>query len=120
VTNLACRTALGYYGVAHITLPVDLQSMEFDKKQTSKRNIPGHSEPIFTARHRLCGEILDRALAEPGPTIIEAIVDPHEPPQPAKVSLEQAAHLAKSLAKGTPNRTKIALTLASDKVRELI
>ena len=67
-----------------------------------------------------CGAILDEALAHPGPVIIEAIVDPHEPPMPAKVSIEQTRHLAQSLLKGTPNRKKIALTLASDKVREII
>lgn len=67
-----------------------------------------------------CGAILDEALAQPGPAIIEAIVDPHEPPMPANVSLEQAKHFAQSLLKGTPNRKKIALTLASDKVREII
>jgi pyruvate dehydrogenase (quinone)/pyruvate oxidase len=67
-----------------------------------------------------CGAILDEALAEPGPVIIEAIVDPHEPPMPAKATLEQMKHLAESLVKGTPNRKKIALTLASDKVREIV
>ncbi|MGH8244641.1 MAG: thiamine pyrophosphate-dependent enzyme, partial [Steroidobacteraceae bacterium] len=67
-----------------------------------------------------CGAILDEALAEPGPAIIEAVVDPHEPPMPAKVSLEQTRHFAHSLLKGTPNRAKIALTVASDKVREIV
>jgi len=67
-----------------------------------------------------CGAILDQALSTEGPVLIEAIVDPFEPPMPAKVTLEQAAHLAKSLAKGTPNREKIALTILSDRVREMI
>jgi pyruvate dehydrogenase (quinone) len=67
-----------------------------------------------------CGDILDQALAEPGPVIIEAVVDPHEPPMPAKASLGQVKHLAQSLIKGTPNRKKIALTIASDKVREIV
>lgn len=67
-----------------------------------------------------CGAILDRALAEPGPVIIEALVDPHEPPWPGKVSAKQAAHFAESLLKGTPNRSKIALTALSDKVREIV
>jgi pyruvate dehydrogenase (quinone) len=39
---------------------------------------------------------------------------------PANVSLKQAAKLAESLAKGEPNRSKIALTVMSDKVREMI
>jgi len=67
-----------------------------------------------------CGEILDRALSEPGPTIIEAVVDPHEPPMPPKVSLEQTGKFAEALARGTPHRGKIALTVLSDKVREII
>ena len=67
-----------------------------------------------------CGEILDRALSEPGPTVIEAVVDPHEPPMPPKISLEQTGKFAEALARGTPHRGKIALTVLSDKVREII
>jgi pyruvate dehydrogenase (quinone) len=67
-----------------------------------------------------CSEQLSDALATPGPCVIEAIVDPHEPPWPPKVDAKQALHLAQALAKGTPNRTKLALTLASDVVRELV
>jgi hypothetical protein len=39
---------------------------------------------------------------------------------PPKVTVDQAEKLAKALAKGTPNRKEIALTIASDKVRELV
>jgi pyruvate dehydrogenase (quinone)/pyruvate oxidase len=67
-----------------------------------------------------CGSIFDQALAEPGPVVVEALVDPHEPPMPPKVSLEQSREFAESLRRGTPNRDKIALTVLSDKVRELI
>lgn len=67
-----------------------------------------------------CGRILDEALAAPGPVIIEAVVDPLEPPMPPKITLEQAVHFAESLVRGEPNRGKIALTALSDKVRELI
>jgi pyruvate dehydrogenase (quinone) len=67
-----------------------------------------------------CGRILEQALATPGPVVVEAIVDPHEPPLPAKITLEQATMFAESLARGQPNRTKIAWTVLSDKVRELV
>lgn len=67
-----------------------------------------------------CGRILDEALATPGPVIIEAVVDPHEPPMPPKVTPEQALKFGESLAKGTPNRNKIALTALGDVVRELV
>src|SRR6184192_2742805 len=32
VTDLACRTALAYRGVSHITIPVDIQEHEIDLK----------------------------------------------------------------------------------------
>src|SRR5213082_312519 len=37
VVDLACRTALTYHGVAHVTIPVDVQEMKADKLR-SKRN----------------------------------------------------------------------------------
>lgn len=67
-----------------------------------------------------CGDILRDALSTSGPVLIEAVVDPHEPPMPPRVTLEQATNFAQSLASGTPNATKIALTVASDSVRELL
>lgn len=69
---------------------------------------------------RRCGDILDEALDEPGPVVIEAMVNPHEPPMPPKVKLQQVQHFAESLARGTPNRTRIALTTMSDRVREMV
>ena len=67
-----------------------------------------------------CGRILDEALSVKGPVVIEAVVDPFEPPMPPKVTVDQAEKFAKALAKGTPNRKEIALTIASDKVREMV
>jgi pyruvate dehydrogenase (quinone)/pyruvate oxidase len=67
-----------------------------------------------------CGEVLREAINTPGPALIEAVVDPHEPPMPPKATLKQVAHLAQSLARGTPARGKIALTIASDVVREIV
>jgi pyruvate dehydrogenase (quinone)/pyruvate oxidase len=69
---------------------------------------------------RECGRVLDEALATPGPVVVEAVVDPYEPPLPAKITVDQAKKFAQSLIKGEPNREKIALTVLADKVRELI
>src|SRR5437773_3578665 len=46
VVDLACRTALSYRGVAHITIPVDFQEQELKDKQRSKRNVPHHTSDI--------------------------------------------------------------------------
>jgi len=67
-----------------------------------------------------CGRVMEEFLNAPGPAVLQAVVDPFEPPLPAKVRADQALHFAESLARGEPNRKKIALTAISDKVRELI
>ena len=67
-----------------------------------------------------CGRALDEFLRSPGPAVLQATVDPFTPPLPAKVTADQALHFAESLARGEPNRDKIALTAFSDKVRELV
>jgi pyruvate dehydrogenase (quinone)/pyruvate oxidase len=67
-----------------------------------------------------CGQVLDEALAVDGPALVEAIVDPFTPPMPPKITADQATKFAESLVKGQPNRSKIALTVLSDSVRELV
>ncbi|HEX6383912.1 MAG TPA: thiamine pyrophosphate-dependent enzyme [Anaerolineae bacterium] len=67
-----------------------------------------------------CGDILDQALNTPGPVVVEAVVDPFEPPMPPNITADQALKFAESLARGEPNRMKILGTVLEDKVRELI
>ncbi len=62
---------------------------------------------------------LEATMLADGPALCEAIVDPFEPPMPARVKAEQALHLAEALARGEPNRGRIALTLFRDKVDDL-
>jgi pyruvate dehydrogenase (quinone)/pyruvate oxidase len=67
-----------------------------------------------------CGAVLERALAAPGPVVVQAVVDPLEPPLPPKITVEQARKFALALLRGEPNREKIALTVLGDRVRELV
>src|SRR4051794_32219701 len=46
VVELACRAALAYRGVAHVTMPVDMQEMPVDEMR-SKRNRPHHVSDIW-------------------------------------------------------------------------
>src|SRR5882762_8623101 len=62
---------------------------------------------------------LEATLLADGPALCEATVDPFEPPMPARVKPQQALHMAESLAKGEPNRGRIALTLFRDKIHDL-
>src|SRR5579871_6861085 len=62
IADLACRTALAYHGVAHITFPVDLQEKEVKKKQASSRNIAHHSSDVYARSARLPDRVdLERA-----------------------------------------------------------
>jgi pyruvate dehydrogenase (quinone)/pyruvate oxidase len=69
---------------------------------------------------RHCADAVDQALRTRGPVVLEAVVDPYEPPMPPKISAEQAAKFAESLARGTPNRSKILATVTADRVREMV
>jgi pyruvate dehydrogenase (quinone) len=67
-----------------------------------------------------CGPVLDEALAVRGPVVVQAEVDPFEPPMPPKATLKQTYELAKSLVRGEPARGKIISTILEDKVKEMI
>ena len=53
VTHLACRTALSQRGVAHVCLPVDVQSEAVDDSEASARNVPGHNVSLWAHGARL-------------------------------------------------------------------
>src|SRR5258708_38397562 len=67
-----------------------------------------------------CGRVVEEFLQVPGPALLQAVVDPLEPPLPAEITADQALKFAEYLALDEPNRSKIALTALSDKVRELV
>ena len=91
-------------------------------------------QPIdFAAYARACGaggftienpkdaeSTLRQALAHPGPAVIEAVVDPNEPPLPGNITAEQALHFAEALERGEKDRFKIIETVIKDKIREVI
>ena len=56
IADLACRTALSYRGVAHITFPVDIQEKPFTPKEGSKRNVPHHTSDVVARSSGLAAE----------------------------------------------------------------
>jgi pyruvate dehydrogenase (quinone) len=60
--DLACRTALAYHGVSHITIPSDIQDMKHDER--SKRNVKHHSADVFSQSARLPEEADLRRAAD--------------------------------------------------------
>ena len=69
---------------------------------------------------KAAGEQFERALALPGPVVIEAVVDQYTAMLPAKIKPEQAAKFSEALIRGEPNRLRIALTAAADTVRQVV
>lgn len=67
-----------------------------------------------------CEATLREVLAHSGPAIVQAVVDPNEPPMPGKLTTEQAINFGKSLAKGEKDRFDILKTVLKDKVREVV
>ena len=90
-------------------------------------------QPIdFAALARACGAagytlddpaqaeaVLGGALSEPGPALVECVVDPNEPPMPGKLTTDQAIGFAEALAKGQPHRFEIMREGIAATAREL-
>jgi pyruvate dehydrogenase (quinone) len=62
--------------------------------------------------------IMHEAMSDKKPAIIEAYVDPFDPPMPPKVEIEFVRKLAESFAKGQPYAKRIGLTLFRNQVHE--
>jgi pyruvate dehydrogenase (quinone) len=67
-----------------------------------------------------CEGTLREALEYDGPAIVEAVVDPNEPPLPGNITVKQALHFAEALARGEKDAWKIIKTVVEDTVREVI
>jgi pyruvate dehydrogenase (quinone)/pyruvate oxidase len=93
----------------------DLQPIDF-AKVAEACGFPG----VKIENPKDCEEAVSRAFSTPGPVLVEAQVDPFEPPMPADVNWKQAVHLAESLAQGEPDAVKIIKTIVTDKFKELI
>jgi pyruvate dehydrogenase (quinone)/pyruvate oxidase len=69
---------------------------------------------------KTAGDQFEKALAMPGPVLIEAVVDQNAAMLPAKIRPEQAVKFSESLLRGEPKALRIALTAGADKVRQII
>jgi pyruvate dehydrogenase (quinone)/pyruvate oxidase len=75
-----------------------------------------HGVRIDDPKH--CKDQLAEALELNEPVLIECVVDPHEPPHPPQVTVEQTKLLAEALARGEEHRKQIALTVGRDMLDE--
>lgn len=91
-------------------------------------------QPIdFAAYARACGaggftiedpasapSILREALEYDGPAVVQAVIDPYEPPLPGNVTVKQAIKFGEALLRGQKDRWEIIKTVAEDRIREVI
>ncbi|HEX3723919.1 MAG TPA: thiamine pyrophosphate-dependent enzyme [Nitrolancea sp.] len=64
--------------------------------------------------------VLREALATSGPSVVECVIDPNEPPMPGHITMEQAKKFAAALARGDENRWDIVKAVIRDKIREVV
>jgi pyruvate dehydrogenase (quinone) len=62
---------------------------------------------------------VQEALAASGPALVDVVVNPDEPPMPAKVKYDQARGFVEAFLKGQPRRVSIASTMFRDKLEQL-
>ena len=94
---------------------VDLQPIDF-AKVAEACGIAG-----FTLENPKDAErVLSEALRHDGPALVQAVVDPNEPPLPGKIKTEQALHFAEAIARGEKDSAAIIKNLIGNEVREVI
>jgi pyruvate dehydrogenase (quinone) len=67
-----------------------------------------------------CEDTLAQAFAVKGPAVVQAVVDPHEPPMPGHATLKQAWQFAKSLIRGEKFAPEIIKTVLENKIKEVV
>ena len=65
-------------------------------------------------------QALTRDKIRKRPVLVEASVDPYEPPMPPKVEAEFVKKMAESFVKGQPNAKRIGLTLFRNQVHNIL
>jgi pyruvate dehydrogenase (quinone)/pyruvate oxidase len=65
-------------------------------------------------------QALTRDKIRKRPVLVEAYVDPYEPPMPPKVEAEFVKKMAESFVKGQPNAKRIGLTLFRNQVHNIL
>jgi pyruvate dehydrogenase (quinone) len=101
-----------------------------DPKFEASQDIPGMDFAAFARRLGLGGIRVDKAsqieeawreaLSADRPVVIDAVVDPEEPPLPPHITLEQAKKMAEAMLKGDPGRVPAMLQSAKEKMDEFL
>ena len=94
---------------------VDLQPIDF-AKYAEACGAAGYTLTDPARAH----DVLAEALRQPGPALVEAVIDPNEPPMPGHATMDQALKFTESMIRGEKNRWDIMKKLMQNKIREVI
>lgn len=95
---------------------VDLQPIDFAKYAVACGGVGisvDHPEAVR-------GAFQEAMRVNDRPVLVEALVDPDEPPWPSRLRGEQVLHFAQALARGEPAGGRLGLTLFREKVEEAL
>jgi pyruvate dehydrogenase (quinone) len=94
---------------------VELQPIDF-ARFAEACGIPGFTleDPTKTEA------VVREAFEQPGPALIQAVVDPNEPPMPGQITTQQAIHFAEALLKGERERVTIIKDVLAETIREVV
>src|SRR4051794_10652432 len=123
IVELAAGTFAGLgYGYATPPPPISRRASWLPRSSAPTRGTSRAPGTRWSARSGIEAARQDvaDALRIPGPVLIEAVVDPLEPPMPANVTFDQAKHFAESLARGERDRVAIAREAIGERIRELV
>jgi thiamine pyrophosphate-dependent acetolactate synthase large subunit-like protein len=93
---------------------VDLQPIDFAMAARAMGAAGFRIEQPQQARSTMA-----EALAHPGPAVIEAVIDPNEPPMPPNFTIEQGVHFAEALIKGQPQAVAVTERVAVEGIRQV-
>ncbi|HEV7677616.1 MAG TPA: thiamine pyrophosphate-requiring protein [Candidatus Dormibacteraeota bacterium] len=101
-----------------------------DPKFEASQDIPRFDFAEFARDIGLIGIRVDRpdrideawreALSADRPVVIDAVVDPEEPPLPPHITVEQVRKMAEAMLKGDPERVPTMLQSARQKIEEFL
>jgi thiamine pyrophosphate-dependent acetolactate synthase large subunit-like protein len=80
------------------------------------------SNGAYGVKVQQAGDLPDavrQALNFDGPALVDANVNPDEPPLPGKIEYEQAKKFAAAFLRGQPHKATIATTLFKDKIQQM-
>jgi pyruvate dehydrogenase (quinone) len=93
----------------------DLHPIDF-AKYAEAVGVPGFTLEKAEDAARVIGE----AFRQPGPALVQCVVDASEPPMPGHASTKQAVGFAEALVRGEKDRWNIIKTVLKNTIRETI